>query len=286
MYYRSIGETEAPTVLVVHGGPSDHRYLRVLADLVPLGYRVVWFDQLGCGRSSRPRSFDGGSMELYAEQIERVRRALRLGRVHLFGHSWGGALALQAAVAHPASFRTVVLSGGFASDASFLRAMRRHTRGLPASLRGPIERAARTGRYDRSSYRRAARLRQRQYSAGLAILPYDFELTVRAVNRRLMRAVYGDRPGLLAPLGGWLEGWDVTGRLARLRTPMLVVAGVLEAGRFTAREIARTARRAKLVLLPGSAHLPFFQDRDRFLSEVRRFLDAHERWSGDSRKAR
>lgn len=277
LYYRSLGPRGAPTVLVVHGGPSDHRYLAPLADLVPAGFRVVWYDQLGCGRSPRPRSFAGYSMEEAGRHVNAVRAGLRLGRVHLFGHSWGGALALEAAVRFPRSFRSVAVCGGFGSQASFERAMRRHLAGLPASLRRPIERGERTGRYRDRRYVAAVRARRRIYSTGLRTLPYEFAVTLPSVNRRLMRAVYGPRPGLLSPATGILAGWDVSDGLRRLPVPALVLSGGIEAGRFTARDLHRWIPRSRLVTFAGAAHLPFYQVRDRFIETLAGFFRSVDR---------
>jgi proline iminopeptidase len=277
LFYRSLGNLTSPAVLVVHGGPSDHRYLSVLADLVPNGYRVVWYDQLGCGRSRHPRSFRDYSMEAAGRHVEAVRRQLRLGRPHLFGHSWGGALALQAAVLFPRSFRSLTTCGGFASEASFQRAMRQHVHGLPRAVREPIERNERVGRYGSVEYRAAVRTRQRVYSTGLRVLPYDFAASLSTVNRRLRRAIYGDRPGLLSPATGFLQGWDLQSGLRRLRMPSLVLSGTIEAGRYTARDVHRWLPGSRLVTFAGAAHLPFYQVRDRFMEVLLTFLRSVDR---------
>jgi proline-specific peptidase len=268
LFYRSLGDRRDPTVLVVHGGPSDHRYLSVLADLVPRGFRVIWFDQLGCGRSSRPASYRDFSMEGAGRQVEDVRRRLSLGRPHLFGHSWGGALALQAAVLFPRSFRSLAVCGGFASERSFEHAMREHTHRLPRSLREPIERSERAGRYDDPTYRTAVRRRHREYSNGLRVLPYEFVETEPAINRPLLRAIYGQRPGLLSPSTGALRSWDLRPKLGRIRIPTLIMSGEIEAGRYTARDLHRWLPQSRLVTFAGAAHLPFFQARDLFMESL------------------
>jgi proline iminopeptidase len=52
------------------------------------GYRVVIHDQLGNGRSDKPRDKSLWTITRYVEEVEAVRRALKLGRVHLLGQSW------------------------------------------------------------------------------------------------------------------------------------------------------------------------------------------------------
>lgn len=286
LYWRSLGRPTAPTLLVVHGGPSEHGYLSVLGDLVPHGYRVVWYDQLGCGRSSRPRSFAGYGVERAAEHTEAVRRALALGRPALFGHSWGGSIALEAVARRPRSYRGLAVSGAFASEASFAAAMRRHLARLPAAIRAPIEAGEARGSYATRRYRDAVQRRRREYTWGMQVLPFDFAATESRINRRLLRAIYGERPGLLSPVTGALRGWDVRPRLGRVGVPVLVLAGEREAGRFTAHELHRLLPRSRVVIVRGAAHLPFLDQRDAFLVALIDFLGGSRRHPGARRGRR
>jgi proline-specific peptidase len=67
-------------------------YIEPLADLAGGGRRVIVYDQLGCGRSSRPDDASLWTLDLFVEQVDAVRDALGLDRIHLFGSSWGGEL--------------------------------------------------------------------------------------------------------------------------------------------------------------------------------------------------
>jgi proline iminopeptidase len=88
MFYRSYGEPTKGTVLCLHGGPgATHDYLLSLEDLAQFGYRVVLMDQLGCGKSERPRGTSLYTIAHNVEEVEGVRNALRLGKVHLMGSS-------------------------------------------------------------------------------------------------------------------------------------------------------------------------------------------------------
>ena len=272
LYWRSLGARRDPTILAVHGGPSEHGYLRFLEDLVPEGYRVVWYDQWGCGRSTRGPVPPGYGPNEAAQHTERVRRSLRLGRPFLFGHSWGGAVALAAVAQFPRSYAGALLCGAFASEPSFVTAMHQHLATLPASIRIPIEAGERSGRIATAAYRRAVRRRRATYSQGIQVLPLEFRATEANLNRSLLRSIYGEPRRLLGPTTGTLAAWDVRPQLRRVRLPTLLLAGEREAGRFTALELHRLWPHAKLVIVPGAAHLPFYSARDRFLSEVLSFL--------------
>jgi proline-specific peptidase len=83
-------------VLALHGGPGfPHDCLEDLGALADPGRPVVFYDHLGCARSDRPDVPSLWTMSTFVEEVGVVRAALGLHRVHLFGHSWGGWLALE-----------------------------------------------------------------------------------------------------------------------------------------------------------------------------------------------
>src|SRR2546428_2339925 len=103
----------------------SHDYLLSLEDLAQFGYRVVLMDQLGCGKSERPRGTDLYTIAHNVEEVEAVRKALRLGRVHLMGSSYGGALAIATALKYQRNLRSLVITRGLASIPLAVREVRR-----------------------------------------------------------------------------------------------------------------------------------------------------------------
>ena len=89
-------------MLVVHGGPGvPSNYVRdAHLRYAEEGFRVVSWDQLGCGESDRPDDDSLWTVERYVEEMETVRSALGLGRVSVVGNSWGGMLGLEYCLAH------------------------------------------------------------------------------------------------------------------------------------------------------------------------------------------
>lgn len=113
-WYRAVGEHEQDKtpVLAVHGGPGlPHESLAPLEAFADKGRRVVFYDQLGCGNSDRPEDLSSLDVRTFVEELAAVRRALGLDRVHLLGHSWGGALAMEYAATEPAGIVGLVLVG-------------------------------------------------------------------------------------------------------------------------------------------------------------------------------
>ena len=110
LFYRTYGRPTRGTVLCLHGGPgATHDYLLSLEDLAQFGYRVVLIDQLGCGKSDRPRGTGLYTIAHNVEEVEGVRTALRLGKVHLMGSSYGGALAIATALKYQRNLRSLIV---------------------------------------------------------------------------------------------------------------------------------------------------------------------------------
>ncbi|MCI4325675.1 MAG: proline iminopeptidase-family hydrolase [Thermoplasmata archaeon] len=276
LYYRRVGKSARGTVLVLHGGPgSTHEYLTPLADLAGAGFELIFYDQLGCGRSERPTTYRDYTIEASADDAEELRRRLKLGRVHLYGHSYGGAVALEAAVRHPRAWTSVVVASGFASMRALWRARR-----LRVSQLSPINRRAwiqyeRTG-VTTAAFARAAEEFRTRFSERSVNRPYEAWLSSAHLNFRVLDAM-GFRALRICDDGfrrGTMAGWDVTPELSRLRVPMLIVVGQYD--HITpecAREIHRAVPHSRLVVARGVGHQPFFETRDRYISLLKEFFD-------------
>ena len=113
LYVEQCGNPEGIPVVVLHGGPGGGCSPAMRRYFDPRAFRVVLFDQRGCGRS-RPHASvtDNTTWHLVAD-IERIREALGIDRFIVFGGSWGATLALVYAETHPERVRRLVLRGVF-----------------------------------------------------------------------------------------------------------------------------------------------------------------------------
>jgi proline iminopeptidase len=99
-------------LLVMHGGPGlDHQYLRAGLDLLADSVQLVYYDHRGCGRSPRPGDWEVVTHASWAADADALRAHLGLDRIVLFGHSYGGFLALEYVLRHPDHVAGLVLCG-------------------------------------------------------------------------------------------------------------------------------------------------------------------------------
>jgi proline iminopeptidase len=130
VWYRTWGNSGAIPLVVVHGGPGyPSDYLHNLSSLAD-ERQVIVYDQLGCGRSDRPADKALFVAERFVKELGEVRDALGLDEVHMFGNSWGTALAVMYQLSGAIGIRSLVLQGAYLStrrweddNASLLRAM-------------------------------------------------------------------------------------------------------------------------------------------------------------------
>lgn len=116
VYLEECGSMDGTPLLIVHGGPggSINPYYRQLAD--PTRYRMILFDQRGCGRSTPFGSLHANTTQHLVSDMERIREALGVQRWVVLGGSWGSALAIAYAQAHPGRVRALIVTGVFLAD--------------------------------------------------------------------------------------------------------------------------------------------------------------------------
>lgn len=113
LYFEESGNPDGKPVVFLHGGPGAGANPAARRFFDPAHYRIVIFDQRGCGRS-RPHACleENTTWDLVAD-IERLRLELGIERWQVFGGSWGSTLALAYAQTHPTHVTELVLRGIF-----------------------------------------------------------------------------------------------------------------------------------------------------------------------------
>jgi pimeloyl-ACP methyl ester carboxylesterase len=128
-------------VLLLHGGPGlGSDYLEPLETMAGQGRTIIRFDQLGCGRSDRPRDLSLWTISSCVEQTESIRKALGLDSIHLLGHSWGGMVALEYLLAHPLVVQSVCLCSSVVSVQLWVKEAHRLRSLMPSHLSKALDR--------------------------------------------------------------------------------------------------------------------------------------------------
>ena len=113
VYVEQSGKSDGVPVLVLHGGPGGGCTPGMRRFFDPEHYRVVLFDQRGCGRSTPHASVENNTTWDLLADVEQIRATLGVEQFVVFGGSWGSTLALLYAQKHPDRVASLVLRGVF-----------------------------------------------------------------------------------------------------------------------------------------------------------------------------
>ena len=265
-----------PEVLFcLNGGPGlPCDYVReshyALADR---GYRVVIHDQLGTGRSDKPKDKSLWTIGRYVKEVETVRQALGLGRVHLLGQSWGTWLGFEYLLAHPEGARTFVCANGTGEVPLHLRDLERLRGALGPETVAMMARHEAEGTTDHPAYQGAVNILNYRHVCRLDKWPAALQRSIDGINMDIYGTMWG--PNEFTCIGN-LKDWDRLTDLPLIKQPVLVLCGHHD--ELTPDSAARIARRlsnATLKVFPNSSHMPFFEEPADYLATVEKFLNAH-----------
>jgi proline iminopeptidase len=269
MYWEECGSAAGTPVVFLHGGPGagstpDHRRF-----FDPQAYRIVVFDQRGCGRSTPAGAIHANTTQHLVDDVERLRRHLGIERWVVFGGSWGSTLALAYGQAHAERCLGFILRGVFLGEPDevewFLYGLRRF---FPEAWRAFGEHIPPAERNDllRAYHRRLidqdpcvhmpAALAWAGYEAACSTLrPAGQALrtsagTQGALNLARIEAHYFVN-GVFLPAGGLLQA------AAKIRH----LPGIIVQGRYdvicpiaTADALARAWPLARYIIVPDAGH--------------------------------
>ena len=142
VWTKRIGNNPALRMLLLHGGPgATHEYLEAFDSFLPAaGVEYYYYDQLGSAFSDQPDDGTLWEVDRFVDEVEQVRRSLALERDSfvLYGHSWGGILAIEYALAYPGSLKGIVISN-MMSDVPVRRAFAAINPAVYITMQGPSE---------------------------------------------------------------------------------------------------------------------------------------------------
>lgn len=259
--------TGTPPLLCINGGMLySHAILWPALAPLAANRQLFLYDQRGRGASQEPPAVRNSRIEYDAGDVVAIREALGIGRWDLFGHSWGGGIAMLTAARDTLGVRRLVLADAVGATSEWIPslhpdALARLTGAERATLAAIDPRSLHTpdpvlhAEYSRAIY--PAYFDDHAFAA-LFRPPPEASATGAAVASRLRRDGYD---------------WRASVRTIVARTLVLHGAGDVIPARL-AREIAALVPHARAAVIDGAGHMPFFERPEEFFSLVRDFLDA------------
>jgi proline iminopeptidase len=262
-------------VLCLNGGPGmPCDYVRDSHSRLASGrFRIVAYDQLGCGASDRPVDESLWTLGRYVEEVEIVRNALGLGTVHLLGHSWGAWLAIEYALTYPDAIKTLILADGAADIPHLVGELEKLSGALGGETVAMMKRHEAEGTTDHPEYKGA-----------MEILNFRHLCRLQTWPEPLMRSIQGFNPAPYLALQGLnefcytgsLRNWSRADQLHRITQPALVLCGLHDIMTPACARLMHDALpNSRMTVFPNSSHMPFFEEPNSYFAVLQSFLDAH-----------
>jgi proline iminopeptidase len=269
VWYRSVGEGGVP-LLCLHGGPGmTHDYLTPLEALGE-HRRVVFYDQLGSGGSDRPDDLSLWTMERFMDEVDAVRDALGLDRIHLFGSSWGGMLAMQYVLDKPRRPVSLIMAGSPASAPAWNEFCQELLDEMPAAERELIERLEAEDKMLEPEYEEAMMPFYHRHVCRIDPFPDFVTRTFENMSTTIYHYMAGPSEFRII---GTLKDWDIMDRLGEIRVPTLVTGGEYDECRPShLRKVHAGIPGSRLEIIPNASHLSFAERPEVFLPVVDDFM--------------
>ncbi len=272
------GDNPRIKLLLLHGGPgATHEYFEAFDSYLPqAGIEYIYYDQLGSHRSSQPDVPELWDTARFVDEVEQVRLALGLdaGNFFLLGHSWGGILATEYALAHQQHLKGLVISNMVSSIPAYNRyAQEVLMPGIAPAVLAEIQAIEAAKDYENPRYMEL-------------LIPHHYEHHVlRMPHARwpdpVLRAFAHLNPKVYIPMqgpselgaSGQLVDWDRTAELPKITVPTLTIGGAHDTMDPKHMEaMARALPQGQYLHCPNGSHMAMYDDQVTYMQGLVDFL--------------
>jgi proline-specific peptidase len=250
-----------------------------LEDLVDTGRRVIFYDQLGCGSSGiadRPHDPAMWTVELFVEEVDAVRAALGLERVHILGQSWGGMLAMEYALTLPDGVASLIIESSPASIPQWVSEANRLREELPPEVQRTLLLHEEAGTTDSPEYEEAVAVFYERHVCRVKPMPACVARTFErlAANPEVYHTMNG--PSEFHVIGT-IRDWTVVDRLGEIDVPTLVLSGRYDEATPAIMDVVHAGiAGSERVTFDESSHMCHVEETERCLDVIADFLDRTE----------
>jgi len=278
VWTKRVGNNPRIKVLLLHGGPGmTHEYFEAFDSYFPgAGIEYYYYDQLGSAYSDQPDEPSLWELPRFVEEVEQVRQALKLDRsnFYLFGHSWGGMLALEYALKYQQNLKALIISNMVPSIPAYSRYAK--TVLMPAmdqKALAEIKALEAAGKFDDPLYEEL--LMQNFYVYHILRMPADQwpDPLMRALNK-INKKIYVPMQGP-SELGtsGKLVMWDRTADLSKISVPTLAVGARYDTMEpALMQKIAQSVKKGRYLFCPNGSHFDMYDDQSLYMTGVIQFI--------------
>ncbi len=272
IWYEVVGKGEALPVILVHGGPGGTSLgFEPLKQIDYSGPMVFW-DQLGSGRSEAITDTLLMTLDNYVDQLESLRKHLKYDKFILFGHSWGTMLGMDYVLAYPDRVAGILFSSPLMSTASWMADADTLIATLPDSVQHVIRQHEDSGDFEHPAYQEAVKVYYSLYvtrkprKSGMATLQNQM-----TSGKHIYEYMWGPSEFTAR---GTLKNYDRLEGLGVINVPTLFITGEYDEARpSTVAAYQQKVPGARLVIIQDAAHSTLNDNPEMTLRVVKDFLE-------------
>ena len=261
------------TLFLLNGGPGlPCNYLREphYEHLVNNGIRIVTYDQLGCGQSSKPKDISLWSIDRYVEELEFVRNELNLGKLNLLGHSWGGWLAIEYSLKYQNNLKKLILENTCGDMPHLISELNRLRQALGSETVKMMLRHEAEGTFDHPEYQAAITILNYRHVCRLDEWPESIHASLNDWNMDVYETMQGPNEFLYI---GNLKEWNRINEMKDVRTNTLITVGMHdELPPSCALKMNNALSNSIIKVFKNSSHMPFYEEPDKYFKTLINFI--------------
>ncbi|RLQ96131.1 proline iminopeptidase-family hydrolase [Falsibacillus albus] len=271
VWYQSYdGPINQTPVIILHGGPGSSCYTLQVLKVLAKDRPVILYDQLGCGRSDRPKDESLWNIDRFVIELRQIISALSLDEVYILGHSWGTTLAAAYLLSHPKGVKSVIFSSPCLSAPLWAEDQEQNRAQLPDEIQRVLADCERNGTTDSTEYKNATAEFNKRFVCRLDPWPELLKEASSYKNPEVYNLMWG--PSEFHVTGN-LRDFDYTGELKDIKIPALFTCGRFdEATPKSTEYFSKLTPNGKFHVFEKSAHMPYLEEPEAYAKVIGEFL--------------
>lgn len=278
VWTKRVGNNPRIKILLLNGGPgATHEYFQCFESFLPqedIGF--IYYDQLGTGNSDNPNDTAMWDLPRYVEEVEQVRKALKLDKdnFYLLGHSWGGILAMEYALKYQDNLKGLIISNMMSSAPEYGKyADDVLAKQFDPKILDTIREIEAKKDFQNPKYMEL--LMPHFYAKHVCRLPLDewpdpLTRALSKVNQSLYVTMQG--PSEFG-ISGKLANWDVKAKLPEIKVPALTIGGQHDTmDPEHMKWMSKQVQQGDYLYCPDGSHMSMYDDQRHFFPGLIRFV--------------
>ncbi len=278
IWTKRVGNNPRIKVVLLHGGPgATHEYFASCNSFFPRAeIEYYYYDQLGSYYSDQPKDDTLYETDRFVEEIEQVRKALKLDKsnFYLLGHSWGGILAVEYALKYQDNLKGLIISNMMMSSPEYGKFIKEKLGPkMPPEVLSEIQEIEAKKDFDNPRY--IELLIPNFYAEYIIKMPSDewpepLNRAFKHLNQDIYTSLWG--PSEFG-VSGKLETWDRMQDLDKIDVPTLVIGATYDTMDPKHMEwVASQIKHGQFLLCPNGSHMALYDDQETYFSGLIKFI--------------